>query len=68
MEIRFKTSLKCQGCVDQVAEELTSTFGVEGWKVDLNTNPKILIVKDNKEELVIDILQKKGYTAERISE
>ncbi|MFN3951170.1 MAG: hypothetical protein ACK4KT_02070 [Thermaurantimonas sp.] len=67
MEMRFKTSLKCQGCVDQVAEDLTNTFGEKHWNVDLNANPKILIINDDREELAIEILQKKGYTAERIS-
>lgn len=68
MEMRFKTSLKCQGCVDSVAEELTKAFGAENWKVHLDQNPKILIINSEDGHKAIEILNKKGYTAEQISE
>lgn len=68
METHFKTSLKCQGCIDNVSKELTEAFGAENWKVDLNSNPKILIIKADNADLAIDILNKKGYKAESISE
>lgn len=68
MEVRFKTTLKCQGCVDNVADDLTDVFGAENWKVDLNTHPRILTVKAEHAEKAIEILRNKGYKAEIISE
>lgn len=68
MKVQFKTTLKCQGCVDKVAEDLTKEFGAENWSVDLNTNPKILTVNAENADKAIQILQIKGYKAEKIAE
>ncbi|MFN4299766.1 MAG: heavy-metal-associated domain-containing protein [Thermaurantimonas sp.] len=68
MEVKFKTTLKCQGCVDKVADDLTREFGSENWSVDLTTNPKILVVNSDSADKAIEILENRGYKAEKVAE
>ncbi|GCD79404.1 heavy-metal-associated domain-containing protein [Schleiferia thermophila] len=65
MKVKYSTTLKCQGCVDNVAKQLNEAFGEENWEVDLSSNPKILTVKNPESpDKAIKILESKGYRAE----
>lgn len=68
-EIKYSTTLKCQGCVDNVAAMLNEAFGEKNWEVDLSSNPKILTVKNpDSSEKAITILKSKGYQAEVLND
>ena len=66
-EIKFKTNIKCTGCLAQVGPALNETAGENNWQVDLASADKTLIVKWGlKEDEIIAAVKKAGYTAERI--
>lgn len=66
-EIKFKTNIKCTGCLAQVGPALNETAGENNWQVDLASADKTLIVKGGlKEDEIIAAVKKAGYTAERI--
>lgn len=65
---RFKTSLKCQGCVDKVTPGLNQLENVFSWKVDLTDPNRLLIVESEEatDRAVITLLESLGYKAERV--
>jgi copper chaperone len=67
--IKFKTTIKCSGCVATVTPGLNETVGANNWQVDLQSPDKVLTVNTddtNKEKDVIKKLQEAGYKAEKI--
>ncbi len=67
--LKFRTTIKCSGCVANVTSALNETVGAENWNVDIQNPEKILtITKDESisEEQVIKAVQKAGYKAERL--
>ena len=69
MEIlKFKTSIKCNGCLEKVSPRLNETEGIEKWEVDLKNPDKVLTVESDgaTEGQVISTLDKIGFKAERI--
>jgi copper chaperone len=70
MEIlKFKTNIKCSGCLSKVTPVLNEAIGDENWDLDLQTSDKVLtVVSDGiKREDVINAIEKAGYNAEEIS-
>ena len=65
----FKTSLKCNGCVERITPGMNSLEGIGHWEVDLTKPVKILKVEseDDPEAGIISVLREKGYTCEKIS-
>lgn len=43
--MRFKTNVKCQGCVDRIAELFTKNKEISSWEVDLTSDDKVLTVE-----------------------
>jgi copper chaperone CopZ len=67
MSTRFKTTIKCSGCVDAVAPFLNETVGEGKWNVDLQSQPKILTVNTEiNDKQVIEAMNKAGYKAEPV--
>jgi copper chaperone CopZ len=67
--IKFKTTIKCSGCVATVTPGLNETVGANNWQIDLQSPDKVLTVNTddtNKEKDVIQKLQEAGYKAEKI--
>mgnify|MGYP000981691528 CR=1 FL=1 len=65
--IKFKTNIKCTGCLAQAGPALNETVGENHWKVDLDSSDKTLTVEGNPDEdKIVAALKKAGYTAERI--
>lgn len=62
--IKFKTNIKCGGCIAAVTPHLNSAETVEKWEVDIANPDKILTVQgeDLSEKEVIEKVQKAGYT------
>jgi copper chaperone len=64
MEIlRFKTSLKCGGCVQAITPGLESIIQIEKWTVDLENPDKVLEIEASEDisDQVIDSVKKAGY-------
>ena len=65
--IKFKTNIKCTGCLAQVGPALNETAGENNWQVDLNSSDKTLTVQgDLQEAEIIAAVKKAGYAAEKI--
>lgn len=67
--IKFKTTIKCSGCVATVTPGLNEAVGANNWQVDLQSADRVLTVNTNdkdKEKDVIKKLQDAGYKAEKI--
>ena len=65
METKFKTNIKCSGCIATVTPFLNETVGQNNWNVDVNDPSKILTVKGEvPSEKVIQAVEKAGYKAQ----
>lgn len=66
--LKFKTSIKCTGCLEKVSPRLNEADGIEKWEVDLKNPDKVLTVESNgaTEGQVISTLDKIGFKAEPI--
>ncbi len=64
--LRFKTNIKCGGCIATVSPFLNGAPGISHWEVDTAGMDKILTVQSDgiSEEEVIRIVQKAGYKIE----
>lgn len=62
---KFSTTLKCQGCVDNLSKHIDQVENIQSWKVDLDSKKKWLEVEGegfNKEE-VIAAVKNAGFEA-----
>jgi copper chaperone len=66
--LRFKTSLKCGGCVKAITPGLESLNKIEKWSVDLENPDKVLEVEASEDisDMVIDSVKKAGYLISRL--
>jgi copper chaperone len=66
--LRFKTSLKCGGCVKAITPGLESLHEIEKWSVDLESPDKVLEVEASEDisEKVMDSVKKAGYLVSRL--
>lgn len=67
-EMKFKTTIKCTGCLDKVTPHLNETQGIDDWEVDLKNPNKVLTVnvQNASEEDVVKAVKKVGFEIERI--
>lgn len=67
--LKFKTNIKCTGCVAKVTPFLNDEKGIEKWDVDIFNPEKILSVEtDSKNsDKIIETIEKAGFKAERTS-
>lgn len=67
--LKFKTNIKCGGCIATVTPQLNNLSEVQKWEVDIENPDKILTIEskgDLDEQDVVDTLAKVGYKAEKI--
>jgi copper chaperone len=66
-EQKFRTTIKCAGCVAKVTPFLNEAVGESNWKVDYENPEKVLTVTqgDDKSK-VIQALEKAGYKGEAL--
>lgn len=65
--LKYKTTLKCDGCLSKVTPSLNKLIGEGNWNVDLHNTPKILTVTaEVSEEEIEKVFQENGFQAERI--
>jgi copper chaperone len=64
--LKFKTNIKCSGCVAQVTPELDKTVGKENWAVDVQNPDKILTITADEATVaeVADAVARAGFKAE----
>jgi len=66
--LKFKTNIKCAGCISKASPVLNQKLGEGQWDVDILTLKKTLTVtSDLNEEEVVEIVKESGFTAEPIS-
>ena len=63
---KFKTTIKCSGCVAKVTPYLNEALGEENWEVDTNNPSKVLTVAGAARDKVIEAVEKAGYKAEAL--
>jgi len=64
---KFKTNIKCTGCVATVTPFLDAAVGESKWEVDLADPSRILTVNaETDKDVVIRALEKAGYKAEKV--
>lgn len=65
--LKFKTNIKCGGCVAKVTPGLNETAGIDQWEVDINNPEKILTVtSDSKEHQIVAAVKDAGFAIEKI--
>ncbi len=67
--LKFKTNIKCDGCLAKVTPKLNETAGEDNWEVDIKTPEKILTVAadDVDEKTIVLVLKTAGFNAERMN-
>lgn len=66
--LKFKTNIKCGGCVATVTPSLNAVEGVESWQVDTANPDKVLTVQTGTATAadVKKAVEAAGYKAESI--
>jgi copper chaperone len=65
--VKFKTNIKCEGCIAKVKASLNETVGEGNWEVDIADPSKVLTVPALVDETTLkESLKKVGYQAERM--
>jgi copper chaperone len=66
--IRFKTNLKCGGCVKAITPGLESLNIIDTWSVELENPDRVLEIKapEDVSEQVIESVKKAGYQISRL--
>lgn len=69
-EIKFKTNVNCNHCINKVTPVLNEEKTISEWSVDLSSDDKILTVKGESidSNTVVKLLSGAGYIAEIISD
>ena len=66
--LKFKSNIKCSGCIGRVTPHLNKQDGIVKWTVDILSPEKILTVEADgigaKE--VIEAVKNAGFTAEEL--
>ncbi len=68
-QLRFKTNLKCNGCIAAVKSSLDSIAGLTKWEVDLTAPDRTLTVETDSEnvtEQIVSAFKRAGYEAVRL--
>jgi len=67
-EIKFKTNINCNHCLNKITPVLNAEKSITEWNVELANDDKVLTVKGENidSNLVIESLSKVGYVAEII--
>jgi hypothetical protein len=66
--IKFKTTIKCSGCVANATPFLNEALGKDNWEVDTNSPSKVLtVIGETNQTKIIQAVEKAGYRAEKLS-
>lgn len=67
---KFKTTIKCTGCLATVTPPLNAIEGIQKWEVDLDSPDRVLSVEAEgvSGEEIVQTLKEIGYNAQPIAE
>ena len=68
--LKFKTNIKCSGCIAKSTPYLNEAVGEDNWEVDINNPNKVLTVATNdgvEPTKVIKAVEAAGFNAEVLS-
>jgi len=71
--LKFKTNLKCAGCMYAIKPYMDNLEGIDSWDVDLDSPDKIVKVVTNTatadeiKEAIEKAIKEAGYSAELIN-
>ena len=66
-ELKFKTNIKCTGCLAKVTPVLNEAVGANNWEVDLEAPNKTLkIIANTSEADILLAVKGVGFEAEKI--
>lgn len=70
VELKFKSNIKCAGCIAKVKPHFDEIDELESWDVDIFTPSKILTIKgpEGIEEDVRAAVLAAGFTIDKIEE
>lgn len=64
---KFKTNIKCSGCLATVTPFLNEAIGENNWEVDINNPSKVLSVKGEQDQIeIVKAVEKAGFKAEKL--
>lgn len=65
----YKTSLKCNGCINTIKPGIEQIQGIQEWKVDLESADKILEISSEVDvtDQVLESVKKAGFQISRLS-
>jgi copper chaperone len=64
---RFKTNIKCGGCIQKIKPYLDDLKEIKSWTVDLDSPDRTLSVEGEvTEEKIIRAIHASGYQAEKL--
>ncbi|MDK2842294.1 MAG: copper chaperone [Anaerophaga sp.] len=66
--LKFKTNIKCNGCINAVTPFLDKSNNISDWSVDLESPDRILTIKTEEGDAdeVKELLNEAGYKAEEL--
>ncbi|HEV7347506.1 hypothetical protein [Telluribacter sp.] len=65
--LKFKTNIKCGGCIATVMPHLNADEAIKNWEVDLQSPDRILTVDTDKSaDEVAELVKEAGFTAEPV--
>jgi copper chaperone len=66
--LKFKSDIKCMGCVAKVTPTLDKAEGIAKWDVNINSPEKILTIETEKlsSEDIQELVKKAGFKAEEM--
>ncbi|MVM37708.1 heavy metal transport/detoxification protein [Spirosoma sp. HMF3257] len=65
--LKFKTNIKCGGCIATVTPFLNEAVGEGHWQVDVQTPDKVLTAEASNASVVKQAIEKAGYKAEPLN-
>ena len=67
-DLKFKTNIKCGGCIAAVTPFLDKVNGIQKWEVDTTIPEKILTVTGDfkSTESIENAIKEAGYSIEKI--
>lgn len=68
--LKFKTNIKCSGCLAKVSPFLNEEASIETWDVNILTPEKTLTVDTNEtgDEKIIKAVEKAGFKIEPLDQ
>ena len=64
--LKFKTTIKCEGCLQKATNALSPIPEIKHWEVDLNSSDKVLTIESDEDiaSKVIDAIENAGFIIE----